>query len=158
MLWVHGTLVYVSLELYQRYVRRLQPEEEERYYREMSEVARIFGTPSAVIPGSLREFREYIAAQIAGGPITATAPARDVAAVILAAPLPAPMRVLLPAHRLATAGTLPPRLREEYGLRWGPAHRVALHVAARAVHVTTTPALLAASHLRLPPRLLTAEP
>ena len=75
----------------------------------MSEVARIFGTPSAVIPGSLREFREYIAAQIASGPITATAPARDVAAVILAAPLPAPMRVLLPAHRLATAGALPPR-------------------------------------------------
>jgi uncharacterized protein (DUF2236 family) len=158
MLWVHGTLVYVSLELYQRHVRRLQPEEEERYYREMAVVAQIFGTPAAVIPRSLDEFREYVAAQIESGPITATAPARAVAEVILAAPLPAPMRMLVPAHRLATAATLPPRLREEYGLRFGPAHRVALHIAARAVRVTATPALLAASHLRLAPRLLPADP
>jgi uncharacterized protein (DUF2236 family) len=158
MLWVHGTLVYVSLELYQRHVRRLPPEQEERYYREMAVVAQIFGTPAAVIPRSLDEFREYVGAQIESGPITATAPARDVAEVILAAPVPAPMRMLLPAHRLATAGTLPPRLREEYGLRFGPAHRVALHVAARAVRVTATPALLAASHLRRAPRLLTADP
>ena len=157
MLWVHATLVHVSLELYQRHVRRLQPDEEERYYREMAVVARIFGTPSAVIPGSLGEFREYVAAQIDDGPITATDPARAVADVILAAPLPAPMRVLVPAHRLATAGTLPPRLREEYGLRWSPAHRVALHLAARAFRVTTTPALLAASHLRLTPRVLAAD-
>jgi uncharacterized protein (DUF2236 family) len=157
MLWVHATLVHVSLELYQRHVRRLQPEEEEQYYREMAVVARIFGTPAAVIPSSLADFREYVAAQIDGGPLTATEPARSVSEVILAAPLPAPMRVFVPAHRLATAGTLPPRLREEYGLRWSPAHRVALHVAARAVRVTSTPALLAASHLRLMPRVLTAD-
>ena len=49
MLWVHGTLVYVSLELYQRHVRRLQPEEEERYYREMAVVAQI----SQAISGGL---------------------------------------------------------------------------------------------------------
>ncbi len=157
MLWVHATLVHVSLDLYQRHVRRLQPDEEESYYREMAVVAQIFGTPSAVIPRSLGEFREYVAAQIDGGPITATDPARAVADVILAAPLPAAMRVFVPAHRLATAGTLPPRLREEYGLRWTPAHRVALRVAARAFRVTTTPALLAASHLRLTPRVLAAD-
>ena len=157
MLWVHAALVHVSLELYQRLVRRLRPEEEERYYREMAVVAQIFGTPSAVIPRSLEDFREYVAAQIDGGPITVTEPARAVAEVILAAPLPVPMRVLVPAHRLATAGTLPPRLREEYGLRWSPAHHVALRAAARAFRATSTPALLAASHLRRMPRVLTAE-
>jgi uncharacterized protein (DUF2236 family) len=157
MLWVHATLVHVSLQLYQRHVRRLQPAEEERYYREMAIVAQIFGTPAGVIPPSLREFREYLSAQIDAGPITVTTPARNVADVILAAPLPAPMRVLIPAHRLATAATLPPRLQEEYGLPWSPARRVAFHVAARAVRVTTTPVLAAASHLRLPPRLLSAN-
>jgi uncharacterized protein (DUF2236 family) len=157
MLWVHATLVHVSLDLYQRHVRRLSPEDEERYYREMAVVARIFGTPSSVIPRSLREFREYVEAQVESGPIMVTAPARSVAEVILAAPLPAPMRVLLPAHRLAIGGTLPVRLREEYGLRWSPSRRVALHVAARAVRMTTRPALYAAAHLPLPPRLLTAD-
>jgi uncharacterized protein (DUF2236 family) len=157
MLWVHSTLVHVSLDLYQRHVHRLEPEEEERYYREMATVATIFGTPPDVIPPTLGEFREYFRQQIDEGPITVTASARDIAEVILAAPLPTPVRVLIPAHRLATAGTLPPRLREEYGLRWSAGHRVGLHAAARAVRVTTTPAVFAASHLRLPPRLLLSE-
>jgi uncharacterized protein (DUF2236 family) len=157
MLWVHATLVHVSLDLYQRHVRRLASELEERYYREMTTVAQIFGTPASVIPPTLRDFREYFESQIHGGPITVTPPALGVSEVILAAPLPTPVRVLIPAHRLATAGTLPPRLREEYGLNWSPAHRIGLHVAARAVRVTTTPAVFAASHMRLPPRLLLSE-
>jgi uncharacterized protein (DUF2236 family) len=157
MLWVHATLVHVSLQLYQRHVRRLQPRDEARYYDEMAIVAQIFGTPAAVLPRSLDDFREYLAAQIDTGPITVTTPARNVAEVILAAPLPAAMRVLAPAHRLATAGTLPPRLQEEYGFRWSAVHGIALQIAARAVRVTTTPVVVAASHLRLPPGLLAAE-
>jgi uncharacterized protein (DUF2236 family) len=100
MLWVHATLVHVSLELYQRHVRRLEPEEEERYYREMAVVAQIFGTPSSVIPRSLSEFREYVAAQIDGGPIAATEPARAVAA--RARPRP-------PARDGRDAASAPPR-------------------------------------------------
>jgi uncharacterized protein (DUF2236 family) len=55
------------------------------------------------------------------------------------------MRVLVPAHRLATAGLLPPLLRDEYGLRWGPLHELALPLAARSVRVATAPILAAAS-------------
>jgi uncharacterized protein (DUF2236 family) len=157
MLWVHATLVHVSLELYRSHVRRLAPADEERYYREMMDVARLFGTPSAVIPRTLREFREYFEQQILAGPITVTPAARGISDVIMRAPLPTPVRVLVPAHRLATAGTLPPRLREEYGFRWSSAHRVALHVAARTVHVTSTPAVFAVSRIRVPPGLLVPE-
>ena len=52
--------------------------------------------------------RKVFRQQIDNGPITVTSSARDIAEVILAAPLPTPVRVLIPAHRLATAGTLPP--------------------------------------------------
>jgi len=147
MLWVHATLVQSSLTVYERFVQALSREDEERYYREMALVARLFDTPASVIPRSLAEFREYFAAQIAGETIAVTAPARDVAAVVLDAPLPAPMRLLVPAHRLATAGLLPPRLRLEYRLRWSPLHELALPLAARSVRLTTTPVLLAASRL-----------
>jgi len=143
MLWVHATLVEASLTVYQRFVRVLSSEEQERYYREMALVARLFGTPASVIPRSLADFRDYFAAQVAGDTITVTAPAREVAAVILDAPLPVPMRLLVPAHRLATAGLLPPRLRDEYGLRWSPLHQLALPLAARSLRLTTTPALIA---------------
>jgi uncharacterized protein (DUF2236 family) len=154
MLWVHATLVEASLAIYRRFVHALSPEEQESYYREMALVARLFGTPEAVIPRSLADFRDYFAAQIASETITVTPPAREVAAVILEAPLPAPMRLLVPAHRLATAGLLPPRLRAEYGLRWGGLHELALPLAARSLRLATTPLLMAASRLAPLPREL----
>jgi uncharacterized protein (DUF2236 family) len=152
MLWVHATLVESSLTVYQRFVRALPPDDQERYYQEMALVARLFGTPASVLPPSLAEFRDYFAAQLAGETITVTAPAKEVASVILEAPLPAVMRVLVPAHRLATAGLLPPRLREEYELRWSPFHALALPLAAQAVRLATTPVLLAASRMAPPLR------
>jgi uncharacterized protein (DUF2236 family) len=156
MLWVHATLVQTSLAVYQRFVRRLSAAEQERYYEEMAVVARLFGTRASVIPATLADFREYFAAQVAGDTIEVTPPAREVAEVILRAPLPAPMRVLVPAHRLATAGLLPPRLRAEYGLSWTPLRSLALPFAAGSVRLTTTPVLLAASRLTPVPRQLAA--
>lgn len=147
MLWVHATLVEASLAVYHRFVHPLSDDEQERYYQEMALVARVFGTPAEVIPRSLAGFREYFRAQVEGDAITVTPPARDVAAVILEAPLPVPLRVLVPAHRLSTAGLLPAKLRTEYGLRWSPLHELALGVAARSLKVTATPALFAASRL-----------
>jgi len=156
MLWVHATLIDASLTVYQRFVRVLSTAEQERYYQEMALVARLFGTPAAVIPCSLADFRDYFAAQLAGKAIVVTPPAREVAAVILEAPLPPPLRLLVPAHRLATAGLLPPRLRHEYGLHWTPLHALALPLAARSLRLTAAPALIAASHLTPSPRELAA--
>jgi uncharacterized protein (DUF2236 family) len=156
MLWVHATLVEASSTVYQRFVRALSGEEQERYYQEMAVVARLFGTPDSVIPHRLAEFRDYFAAQIAGDTITVTSPAREVAAVIFEARLPPPMRLLVPAHRLSTAGLLPPRLRREYGLRWSRLDRLALPLAARSVRLTTTPVLIAASRLAPAPHELAA--
>jgi uncharacterized protein (DUF2236 family) len=156
MLWVHATLVETSLSVYQRFVQTLSPGDQQRYYQEMALVARLFGTPAPAIPRSLAEFHDYFAAQIASETISVTAPAREVAAVILDAPLPAPMRLLVPAHRLATAGLLPPRLRDEYGLRWGALHELALPAAARSLRLATAPALFATSRLTPLPRELAA--
>ena len=156
MLWVHATLVHSSLAVYSRFVSALTVDEEERYYQEMALVARLFGTPDAVIPSSLSEFRDYFAEQLASGTLTVTPPARDVADVIVEAALPAPMRALVPAHRLATAGLLPPRLRAEYGLRWTALHELALPVAARSVRLATGPVLFAASRIAPPVEKLAA--
>jgi uncharacterized protein (DUF2236 family) len=156
MLWVHATLVEASLAVYQRFVRALSPEDRERYYQEMGVVARLFGTPTSVIPPSYADFREYFDAEVAGETISVTAPAREVAAVILDAPLPAPMRVLVPAHRLATAGLLPKALRRGYGLRWSALHDLALPLAAQSVRLTTTPVLFAAARITPIPQELAA--
>lgn len=147
MLWVHATLVESSLAVQHRLLGRLTAAEAESYYREMAVVARIFGVPKPVIPDTLSDFRAYMSAQLAGPEICVTEPAREVAAVILEAPLPAPLRLVVPAHRLASAGLLPARLRAEYGLRWSPAHAVALALAARSLRVVVVPLFIAAERI-----------
>jgi uncharacterized protein (DUF2236 family) len=147
MLWVHATLVQTSLAAYERFLDPLSREDQERYYQEMALVARLFGTPASVIPRSLADFREYFAAEINGETIAVTAPAKEVAAVILAARLPAPLRVFVPAHRLSTAALLPPRLRDQYGLRWSILHELALQLAAHSMRITAAPVLAIASRL-----------
>jgi uncharacterized protein (DUF2236 family) len=148
MLWVHATLVHSSLAAYERFVEPLRPEERERYHDEMNLVAVLFGTPAEVLPANYPEFRAYFDAQVGSDAITVTAPAREVAEVILAAPLPAPLRLLAPAHRLATARILPARLRAEYGLRWTSLHERALPLAGATVRYGTAPILSAAGRLR----------
>jgi uncharacterized protein (DUF2236 family) len=156
MLWVHATLVYSSLAAYERFVCPLSHGERERYLQEMNLVARLFGTPQAVLPARYREFRAYFRRQLESETITVTAPGREVASVILATPLPAPLRLLAPAHRLATARILPSRLRREYGLQWSGLHELALPLAGRAVRYGTTPVLRAAARLHPPEGALAA--
>ena len=116
---------------------------------EMAVVAELFGTPPDVIPPSLEDFQSYFAAQIAGDRIAVTAPAREIAGVILRTPLPGPMRLLAPANRLATAAQLPPRLREEYGLRLPPAHGPLLSAAGFSVKFGSRPILQIAGRARM---------
>jgi len=150
MVWVHATLVETSLTVYHRFVRRLGLEEQEAYYREMALVARLFGTPSKVIPPGLAAFREYLREELASPRICVTTPARDVAEVILHAPLPAPMRLILPAHRLSTAALLPSRLRAEYELRWDAGRALALQAAALSIRFAAVPLFLAAERVSPP--------
>ncbi len=141
MRWVHATLVHSSLAAYQSFVQPLTADERERYHSEMNLVARLFGTPAEVLPPSYHDFRAYFEAQLRSDTITVTTPARTVADVILAAPLPVPLRLLGPAHRLATAHILPGELRRQYGLRWTTLHGLALPLAGASVRYGTAPIL-----------------
>jgi uncharacterized protein (DUF2236 family) len=154
MLWVHATLVHSSLAAYERFVQPLTIDERERYHQEMNLVARLFGTPAQILPGSYREFQAYFDDQLRGDAIGVTRPAREVADVILAAPLPAPLRLLAPAHRLATARILPAKLRHQYGLRWTTLHDLALPLAGATVRYGTAPILSVAGRMqKVSPRL-----
>jgi uncharacterized protein (DUF2236 family) len=154
MLWVHATLVHSSLAAYERFVQPLTAEERQSYHAEMNLVARLFGTPAEVLPASYGEFRAYFDDLLESTTITVTQPARAVADVIIAAPLPAPLRLLAPAHRLATAYILPPGLRDAYGLRWSSLHGAALPLAGASVRYGTAPVLTALRRIRaFSPRL-----
>ncbi|HJQ50152.1 MAG TPA: oxygenase MpaB family protein [Gaiellaceae bacterium] len=150
MRWVHATLVYSSLAAYELFVAPLTHQERERYHREMNLVARLFGTPADALPSSYCDFQAYFHAEVQSDKITVTERARQIADVILAAPLPAPLRLLAPAHRLATARILPASLRRQYDLDWTTLHDLALPLAGAYVRHTTAPILRLAERVHRP--------
>jgi uncharacterized protein (DUF2236 family) len=157
-LWVHSTLVDTGLTMYETFVGRLAARDREAFYDEMNVVADIFGVPPAVLPPTFGAFAAYRREAIAG--LRVGEDAREVARTVLAPPVPAALRPLMPSLRLVTVGLLPPSLRAQYGLRWRPMHRAALAVQARSVRtlLPATPALLREleSERTLPMRLLAA--
>jgi uncharacterized protein (DUF2236 family) len=118
-MWVHATLVHVSLAVYTRYVGRLTVAEQQRYYDEQMLLAVKFGVPRDEQPATFSEFNEYFAETLAGDATAVTDALRDVVDATLHPPLPRIAAPLVQALNLATVGLLPGELRDELGLPWG---------------------------------------
>jgi uncharacterized protein (DUF2236 family) len=144
LLWVHATLVDSALVTYETFVKPLTTGEREDFYQESKLLGELLRVPRSHFPERLRDFEAYIAGMIDGGPLTVTEQARALGRLVLR-----PRLRLLPGpamipFEIVTAGLLPARLREQYGLRWGPAQRRAFRMAVAAVPrvVALTPPLL----------------
>jgi uncharacterized protein (DUF2236 family) len=148
LLWVYATLVDSALLLYERFVRPLPADLEASYHLDAACMGAALGIPPALIPSSPEAFRAYFEATIANLEVGAVA--RELASEVLA---PHP-RAAAPAFLLLrglTAGLLPPRLRAQYGLGWGPRREQALESAASVSRVLWPQLPLA---LRRPPWFL----
>ena len=132
LMWVHATLVDTSLLVYDRYVHRLTIAERRRYYEEQKTLGEAFGVPLEHQPATYADFNEYFAEMIESDALAVTDTLRDVTDATLRPDLPFLARPLVEAIGVATAGMLPPRLREELELPWGP-NRERLLAASRAV-------------------------
>jgi uncharacterized protein (DUF2236 family) len=122
-MWVHATLVHVSLDVYTRYVGALTIGERQRYYEEQMLLAEQFGVPIEEQPDSYAAFYDYFDSMLGSDSIAVTDALLDVVDATLNPPLPRVARPLVEALNLATVGMLPPDLRAELGLPWGPGRR-----------------------------------
>jgi uncharacterized protein (DUF2236 family) len=132
LLWVHATLVDTALLVYESWIGPLDAADQESYYEEMKTLARVFGTPAAVIPPTLGDFRDYMSERLVSEEICVTPMARDVLESIQRPPIPRPLRPAWESVNLVTCSLLPQTLREQYGLGWGPV-RGGLVAATRRV-------------------------
>lgn len=140
LLWVWATLVQSSLLVYTRYVGDLTPAEIERFYAEQQRFAVACGVPEGHWPDGYEAFATYFDGMVESG-LAIGPEARRIADAVLLPPVPAPLA--LPSRpsfellRLTTVGLLPPSLRAQYGLAWGPlrerAFRLSTAAARRAV-------------------------
>src|SRR2546429_7411295 len=69
LLWVHGTLVDSALVTYERFVQRLSSREREDFYQESKRLGELLLIPADRFPERLSDFRAYLQALIAGGPV-----------------------------------------------------------------------------------------
>jgi uncharacterized protein (DUF2236 family) len=132
LLWGHVALVRTWLTVYERCVAVLSEFEREAFYDDMKYVAELFCVPSAMIPPTLGDLRDYEREQIASGRVRVTETARRLARVVLVAPLPLPLRGLRIPLRLLALGALPDELRSQYGCRWTRVHEAMLAASADA--------------------------
>jgi uncharacterized protein (DUF2236 family) len=139
-MWVHATLVHVSLLVYTRYVAPLTIADQRRYYEEQMLLAEKFGVPREQQPPTFAEFNQYFNAMLTSDETAVTDALLDVVDATLNPPLPRVARPLVEALNLATIGMLPPALRSELGLSWGPGRQRLLD-ASRVVLSTALPVL-----------------
>jgi uncharacterized protein (DUF2236 family) len=117
--WVNAALLGTAVQMYERLVAPLPPADLDELVDDARRIGEVFGCPLAAQPDDWSAFSSYWQTSVAS--LTVTEPARRVAWSLLE-------RVGLPARpvwippvaisRAVTAATLPPRVRDEYGLPW----------------------------------------
>jgi uncharacterized protein (DUF2236 family) len=117
--WVNATLLGTAVQLYQRIIRPLSTTELDEFVADSRLVGEVFGCPLEAQPATWAEFDRYWDDTVTS--LTVGDTARRVSGSLLSGrglPL-RPMWVpSLSVARALTAATLPPRLRDEYGLPW----------------------------------------
>ncbi len=133
LFWVHATLVDTAILTYRRYVRNLSAGEQEQYYQESKNLARLFRIPESLIPPALEDLQKYLRGAIERGPVRVSSTARELARNILHPPVGLAPSLLFDLISLVTIGLLPPRLREGFGLEWNPTRQFLLDASRVAV-------------------------
>ncbi|WP_406270721.1 DUF2236 domain-containing protein [Nocardia sp. NBC_00881] len=122
---------------YELLVRTMTDGEREGLYQDYLRWGELFGMPADAAPGSYREFRAFFDGYLASDELFLTDEARLVGSYLAGQRVPyaqgVPLQHVTSAFYLLVQGSLPPRIRRMYGMRWGVADEVAYRALSRAV-------------------------
>ncbi len=121
LLWVHATVLDSNVEMYQRLVRPLTPDELDALCDGSAPLLLDLGGDPSTAPRTWKAVRAYMDSIEGSGVLTVTPEARDVADRVLrptAGRRPLPFTGL---QRLLTIGLLPDLVRTAYGFAWDEA-------------------------------------
>lgn len=134
MLWTVAVIADSAEAFFETFVRPLDDSEKDALWRDYVRFGELFGMPAAAAPDSYAGFRDYWERMWTGGELHLTPEAREVAlAIAFEIPLPRYLHPQREVHNLVLAGTLPPRLREFFGLRWSRLHDAAFIAVVRGL-------------------------
>jgi uncharacterized protein (DUF2236 family) len=144
MLWTLAVIADSGREMYETMVRPLNEGEREALWQDYVRFGELFGLPRSEVPASHRQFRAWLDERLASPDLHATPHALEMAPLVaFRQPVPAPARGNLAVQNLIVKGTLPPRVREIFGIGWSGAHERAFRSVAaghrRARHLFPRP-------------------
>ena len=133
MLWTLAVIADSGRAMYETMVRPLNEGEREALWQDYVRFGELFGLPGSEVPGSYREFRAWLEERLASPDLHATPHALEMAPLVaFEQPVPAAARGNLVVQNLIVKGTLPPRVREIFGIRWSRAHETAFRSVTAA--------------------------
>jgi uncharacterized protein (DUF2236 family) len=123
MLWTLAVIADSGRAMYETMVRPLSEREREDLWQDYVRFGELFGLPASAVPGSYREFRAWWGERLASPDLQATAHGLEMAPLVaFEQPVPRAARGNIVAQNHIIKGTLPPRVREIFGIRWSAAH------------------------------------
>jgi uncharacterized protein (DUF2236 family) len=123
MLWTLAVIADSGRAMYETMVRALDPDELERLWQDYVRFGELFDLPRSDVPATYPEFRNWFEGRLASPDTQATEHALEFAPLVaFEQPVPAAARGNLALQNHIIKGTLPPRVREVFGIRWNTAH------------------------------------
>jgi uncharacterized protein (DUF2236 family) len=123
MLWTVAVIADSAIWFYEHLVRALSAHELEALWQDYIRFAELFQTPRAVLPPTYAAFRVWYEDQLSGPDLFLTDEARYMGhASAFQIPMSRSRIFAKRIHDLVVLGSLPPRVRELYGLAYTRAH------------------------------------
>jgi len=133
MLWTLAVIADSGRAMYEAMVRPLAPAEREGLWQDYLRFGELFGLPRSEAPASYREFSSWWDERLGSPDLQATPHGLAMAPLVaFEQPVPAPARGNLVAQNHIIKGTLPPRVREIFGIGWSPAHEAGFRAMTAA--------------------------
>src|SRR5215213_8352099 len=133
MLWTLAVIADSGRAMYETMVRRLSDEERESLWQDYVLFGELFRLPRTAMPASHPEFEAWFEDRLASPDLQATAHALEMAPLVaFEQPVPAAARGNLAIQNHFIKGTLPPRVREIFGIGWSSAHERSFRAMAAA--------------------------
>lgn len=133
MLWTLAVIADSGRAMYETLVRPLGEREREALWQDYVRFGELFDLPREAMPSSYREFQAWWRQRLAAPDLHATEHALEMAPLVaFRQPVPAAARGNLAVQNHLIKGTLPPRVRRIFGIRWSAAHEKSFQAAAAA--------------------------
>jgi uncharacterized protein (DUF2236 family) len=132
MLWTLAVIADSARAVYETFVRELSEAEREGLWQDYVLFGELFGMSRDALPASYAEFTAWLGSRLEAPELQPTQHAVETAP-ILAFEQPGPLigRPMLHLNNLTIKGTIPPRIRDLFAIRWTALHRIAFWLVVR---------------------------